>query len=301
MLNVISEEMKKKKTLIFGGSGLVGSRISELLSDRITVFSPTRKEVDINEIDQVKRAINNIMPDWIIYAAGVTNPDEAEQQKEHAMAINATVPGVITKIARTSKIPMLYFSSDSVFSGAQMDRPYTEDDSLDPVNFYGLTKKIGEEYVLDAFQKNCVVRIITVYSHFSKKKLDIARLAVQSFQQSNSFSGIIDQYMNPTYVDDIAKGVSRIIERDINGVLHFGASDFMTNYDFIKTIAHSCGFGSAKVQRVTLKTFNKNKNAKRGQYVWLNTNKARNLLGEDTISSISEGISRFWQNLMKSR
>lgn len=285
-----------KKILLFGGSGLVGSRIYKLSPKHFTVIAPTRDLIDVTRVDQIQESIRSLRPDSIIYAAAVSNPETAELEKDRAMQLNATSPAMIAEEAAKYHIPLLYLSTDAVFLGAQNHRPYREDDPLDPVNFYGFTKQKGEESVLSMSPKNCVLRLITVYSHFYPRKLDIARMAVQSFRAGKSFIGIVDQYFNPTYVDDVSAAVFGIIEKEIRGVLNFGAADYMSNYEFIKTIARVCGFSDAEVKEVTLMEFYKAHRAKRGHFVWLDTKKARKLLGKGVVSSIENGIDRFWRN-----
>ncbi len=285
-----------KKILLFGGSGLVGSRIREILSTSYAIIAPTRSDVDVADASQATESMRGIKPDVIIYAAAISNPDVAEKKKEYAMLINATAPGVIASLAAKNLVPVLYLSTDAVFPGDQKERPYKEDDVVDPVNYYGFTKQKGEENVLDAFEKNCVLRLITVYSHFYPRKQDLARLAVRAFQSGEEFTGIIDQYFNPTYVDDAVWAIDYVIKKKIHGVLHFGAADSVSNYEFVKRIARIGGFSKANIREVALEDFYRGTRTKRGRYVWLDTSKAKEVLGEDVVLPIDTGIQRFWQN-----
>lgn len=275
---------------------MVGSRILELLSSRYTIIAPRRDEVNISDKAQIKDTIQAIKPNHIIYAAAVSNPDAAEEQKEYAMHINAIVPGFIANLAAKGRFPLLYFSTDAVFPGYQKDRPYKENDRVDPVNYYGITKQKGEENVLSASGGNCVLRLITVYSHYYPKKKDTVRLAASAFQNGKQFTGIVDQYFNPTYVDDAVLAVDRVIEKKVKGVLHFGAAEFVSNYEFIEHIARVGGFHGIDIKKITVKDFCKGRKAKLGKYVWLDTAKAKNLLGEDAVLPVEKSLKRFWKH-----
>ena len=70
------------KILVFGGSGLVGSRFIKLNSDNFEINSPSATEVDILSQDQISKAVESFNPDSIINFAAYTNVEEAENQKE---------------------------------------------------------------------------------------------------------------------------------------------------------------------------------------------------------------------------
>lgn len=285
-----------KKVVLFGGSGLIGSEIQNLLSHSYSIIAPSHQEVDVTNKDTIMNCIRSIKPDSIIYSAAVSNPDIAEKNQTYAMDINATAPLIISEVAKKYGSSLIYLSSDAVFRGDKKNQPYDEEDKTDPINFYGFTKQKGEEHVLGISSSNCVMRLITVYSHYYPRKLDIARLAIKAFMNKDPFTGIIDQYMNFTYINDAVYAVSRIIDKKISGIIHVGSEDFMSNYDFINTLADISGFGDISIQAITLAEFNINKKAKRGNFIWLRTKKAQRLLGEDIIVPIKSGLIRFWQN-----
>ncbi len=285
--------MKSRKILLFGASGMVGSRILDLKPENINFVAPSRKELDLVNSAHFSQYIENHNPDMIVYAAGIVRQDQAEQEQEAALLLNTKVPGLISKIASKNSIPLVYFSTDAVFDGKKSESPYLEEDRKNPVNFYGLTKAKGEDLVLSASNKNLVIRLISVYSGNYGNKIDFARRGLEILLKGMKYDAIEDLYFNPTYVDDAANGFLKSIEKNISGILHVAAVDQITNYGFLKLIAKEFQLNAGLVSPVKFKNFFKENSAKRGQFTWLDTSKAQKLLGTNTLHTNFENIKKF--------
>lgn len=284
--------------LLFGGSGLLGSKIRELLATRYTIISPPRERVDLRKKQHIEKILSETNAACIVYAAGETNVDRAEEFREYAKKVNSEAIASIVKQAARDKIPVIYFSTDAVFKGDQSERPYKEDDLVSPLNFYGVTKAKGESHVLSASSANLVVRLITLYSSYFPKKLDFARNTLLKLSENKQCFGITDQHFNPMFSNDAAKGLAAVIEKKVSGIIHFGAKDYMSNYQFARNIAHRFGYDDDLVIPITLSDFLKGKKAKRAKYTWLDTTKAREQLGEELLHTNNQNIDIFYRELL---
>src|SRR3989344_4872146 len=146
------------KILGTGLSGLVGSRIVELLSDRFEFEQPV---FDITQKIEVNSIIHNSNSEILLHLAAKTNVDECELDKPYgihgeAWKINVLGTQHITEAANATNKKVIFISTDFVFDGTQ--NTYTEDDTPHPINWYALTKYEGEKIVL-ASSKNTVIRI----------------------------------------------------------------------------------------------------------------------------------------------
>src|SRR5438105_2977605 len=130
----------KQKILLFGGSGLVGSRILQLLSERFEFIAPTHDQVDLTNSAQIQQNIAFIKPEQILYAAGYTNVDKAEEEQEMCSALNAKAVKDIAEVASSDKIPVHYLSTDYVFDGEKSNSAYTEEDEPNPLATYAKSK-----------------------------------------------------------------------------------------------------------------------------------------------------------------
>jgi len=149
------------RVLILGGSGMLGHRlwveISKVHQTWITVRTsahiiPDLPGVDRNHIreyveatnyDEVIRALASIQPDVIINCIGLVKQLPLSNDPLTSLEINALLPHRISLISKASKIRMIHFSTDCVFSGKKKS-PYTEDDQSDAEDLYGRSKFLGE-------------------------------------------------------------------------------------------------------------------------------------------------------------
>src|SRR3990167_11530025 len=143
----------KHPVLATGFSGLVGSRVKELLNDKFDfVDLSLATGVDITNRDQVEDIIGKSPSRMVLHMAAKADVDGCEDDKilgEEGAAWIVNVQGTENgaESARKNNKRLLYISTDFVFDGTQ--EYYTESDRPNPVNWYGITKYKGEEIVLN--------------------------------------------------------------------------------------------------------------------------------------------------------
>lgn len=285
------------KVLVFGGSGLIGSRIRQLFQTKYQIVAPSHLQVDVGNKKQTEQIIKTSKPNYIIYATGLSSPDQAEQYPKLAYLLNAQAPAFIARVAATLNIPILYFSTDAVFDGSKSNKPYLEDDKTHPLSEYGKSKLLGEQGVMNVSKRNCIARIIMVYSHEVTKRKRFVQIALETLKKGEKFYGVVDQIVNPIYVDDVVAAVELLLESGSCGIYHLGARDYVTNYEFVKKIAKVFNLNENLITGISFEEFSKEKYAPRTKFCWLDTLKFRKKFGDNTLHSIDEGINLFKSNL----
>lgn len=151
------------KTLVFGGSGLLGSSIvRRLQKDNVDVISFSSSDCDLVNLSnprEVERVINCIKPDTIYHCAGlvggiganIANPYEFLMMNTH-MAIN-----VITAVVNCD-VENFYYMSSSCAYPAICDQPMKEEyiltGSVEETNGgYAVAKIVGMEATKAARKK----------------------------------------------------------------------------------------------------------------------------------------------------
>lgn len=287
-------KLRAEKLLIFGGSGMLGSRIVDILSKDFLIDSPTHEELDLHSVKSLKQIILGGEYSAIIYAAGLTNQEVCEKEKADAKFLNSKVAGLIAKEAKKSNSKLVYFSTDAVFSGKEKVS-YKEEDKRNPVNYYGYTKALGEDLVLGENSNNLVIRVASLYTHNFLKKTDFARKSLEFLMTGKECVGIEDQFFNPTYTELAANVLKKSFDKNVKGIVHVGTKDVISNLNFIKLLAEKFNFSKSLVKSVKFNDFFKNATFPRGQHQILSTDKANQLFG-NIITTNDKNISEFKKN-----
>ena len=183
-----------KKLLLFGSTGQLGSQLIRVLKDDYTIIEVNHKDLDFTNFYLIEDIIFKNNPDIIINSMAMTDVDRCEENKTDAYRINAEA---IKHIVRPLKITESYYiniSTDYVFSGS--DGNYSENSIAEPVNYYGLSKLIGDTYAL-SYDNSLVIRSsgiflnkgfpLFVYNKLKKMKgFTPFRAIIHLFQQITS-------------------------------------------------------------------------------------------------------------------
>lgn len=239
--------------LVFGKNGQIATALREILPDATFLSS---QEANFLDPQGVVDVLNKIKPTVVINASAYTAVDQAEQEKDKALTINATTPGAIAKWCCEHSATMIHYSTDYVFSG-EGERPWLETDPTSPVNWYGETKLRGEKAIQDAGCPAYIFRISWVYSPWGTNfPKTILRLA----NEREELKIVNDQWGAPTDARDVAKLTAQLansLEKKSDcpatGIYHLRFEDFQTWYQFAQKIitdARTAGL-LLKVQQIS--------------------------------------------------
>jgi dTDP-4-dehydrorhamnose reductase len=212
--------MGKKRVLIFGGTGMLGSVFLEVLQDHFDIISLDRTDGDILSFPMVLNQISSHSPDVILNFAAYTDVERAEGDgMMDAYSVNALGAQNIAKAASAFGIPLVFLSTDYVFDGKK-DTPYLPSDHPHPINNYGMSKYLGEELTKREYSEAIIVRTSALYGgplfgnpwakrHFINSLLE--RLKTQK-----ELSIVSDSFTLPTSCADLSKALWNIIDHPEN-------------------------------------------------------------------------------------
>jgi dTDP-4-dehydrorhamnose reductase len=248
------------KIALTGASGLVGSRIVELLNNDFTFISLPQNQMDITDREAVVRKVINTDFDIFLHLAGYTNVDNAEKEKRVAFKINRDGTKNVHDAVRKKGKKFIYISTDFVFDGK--NPPYFEDSKPNPISLYGLSKYEGEK-VLD--ERAMIVRISYPYRKSFELKKDFVQTIRGLLEKGKPLAMVTDSLMTPTFIDDIAFALKYLFINFSEGVFHINGADSLSPYEAGKIIAKTCGLDQTLILPTTYEAYFQGK-AFRSQY-----------------------------------
>jgi len=291
----VRKRKKMKKIIVLGGSGLVGSRFLQL-SPNLEIDSPSSSQVNISNFYTLQDYLNSSNADTVINFAAFTNVDKAEEEKDNeeglVYKLNVTAAENIAKLCKEVGKHLIHISTDYVFDGTS-EVPYKEEDTPGSVNWYGKTKYLGEQKVLEQDSSFCIARIEMPYSAKYEVKKDIVRTFLELLKQGKEINAIFDQKITPTLSDTICFALQKLIEFRSSGIYHLSSTDEITVFVFATLIAEKFNLDKNLVKRVRFSDYNQTRTAKRPQNTFLDTSKFVQEFGSGILKTVSESLDEF--------
>lgn len=269
---------------IIGSLGQLGSDLVQICQiENIAFNACDLPEIDITSIGSISAALNKNKPAVIVNCAAYTAVDKAEEEKDMAYLINGQGAGNLAIYAKEIDIPLIQISTDYVFSG-EANKPYKEDDAVDPQGVYGLSKLEGEKIVLNNWGKSIIIRTSWLYGINGH---NFVKTMYKLMKEKEKIRVVSDQFGSPTWSFDLARAIIDIIinkkiENACGNIFHYCNSGFTSWHGFAQEIFNLLMEKGIKLdcQRVrAIPTSGYPTPAKRPAHSVLNTDKIGKLLG----------------------
>lgn len=243
------------KILITGANGMLAKAVRERFMEHELILTDvvgTELSLDITNLEEVEKFVENVKPDVIINCAAYTAVDKAESEEELAKKINADGPKNLAIAANKNNCKLVHISTDYVFGGdLSLEEIYKEDDPKAPVTAYGRTKLAGEEAIEENTKDFYIFRTAWLYGDGK----NFVRTMLKFGKEKEEVSVVYDQHGSPTYAVDLADIIYQALEKEIPyGIYHTTNLGFTTWYDFTKKIYEIAGI-SCRVNPVTSEQF----------------------------------------------
>jgi dTDP-4-dehydrorhamnose reductase len=247
----------KPKIIGTGLTGLVGSRIIELLKDKFE-FIDFSLDKGINILDQnsLSQAFASHQDAAaVIHLAAFTDTNAAWEQRgdKSGLCYQLNVVGTknILNLAQKNNQYFIYISTDFVFDGAKTT-PYAESDTPNPIEWYGETKYIGEQVVLNSRHPSAITRITYPYRANFELKPDIVHKVLTKLQAGDIVKMFSDQICTYTFIDDIAVALGQFLDKKYTGIYHLVGSSSHSPFDMAKLVAQTFAYDPNLVQASSL-------------------------------------------------
>ncbi len=230
-----------KRLLLIGATGQLGSAIvSDAQSFGFEPIHFPKQELDITNAVQVEEKLKTIRPDIIINTAAYHVVAQCEDDPEEAMRMNAVAVYRLAKACRQHHATFVTYSTDYVFDG-EKGSAMTEEDSVHPLQVYGISKVAGEYAALAAYPEGSfVIRTSGLYGGKGgsrSKGGNFVLTIIKEVAGKNILEVSNEQIVNPTFAGDLSKATLQLLSRDAEpGIYHLGSEDHCSWAEFTAEI-----------------------------------------------------------------
>ncbi len=231
---------------ITGVRGQLGSALARRIraEDRAGGDLP---ELSIEDEAGVRTAVASARPDVLVHCAAMTDVDGCARDPERAHRINAVGARIAAAAAAECGASLVYVSTNEVFDGTKGE-PYTETDSPNPINAYGRSKLEGEILAAEANERCWIVRTSWLYGAGGRNFVHRVRALAD---ENGSLRVVTDEFSSPTWVEDLADAMLRLIAAAPHGIYHVAASGGCSRYTFARTVLDLTGRGHVPIEPIT--------------------------------------------------
>ncbi len=227
------------KVLVTGSNGQLGKTLKQLsskYSDKIEFTFATKQALDITNNQEVSNFFSRTHYDYCVNCAAYTNVEQAEIISEAAFKVNAEAVLYLAEECKKTNTILIHISTDYVFDGIK-NRPYTEEDFTNPINEYGKSKLLGENFVKQTLNKYFIIRTSWLYSIHGKNFL---KTIVSKINENEKLNISTSQKGSPTSCKEVSLFIVHLIKtgQEQYGVYNFSALGEATWYDFALQISN---------------------------------------------------------------
>ena len=300
--------MSNLPILITGSNGLLGQKLVKLFLKKNIPFLATSQgsnrnpdcpdeyyqSLDVTDSEAIELLFANKCFRAVIHTAAMTNVDQCETDRFGCDKLNVEATKLLWTVCKAHDIHFQLLSTDFIFDGEKGN--YNEDDTPNPLSYYGQSKVKAEQLLVNDPNENwSIIRTIIVYGvahNMSRKNLVL--WAMDAIPKGEEMRIVNDQFRAPTWADDLALGCWLAIEKRAKGIFHISGSETKSVFDWVVTVGRHFGWSTENVKPIASSTLNQA--AKRPPKTGFNLNKANKVLGykprrmEEVLDQLAEEL-----------
>lgn len=227
---------------------------------------------------------------YVLHLAALADVDKCETEKELAYKVNVLGTRNIVESCKKYNKKLIHISTDFVFGSDEPE--YFEDSKRKAVNYYAETKILAEDEAMKGLdEKNWIIlRLSHPYKLLveNEPKKSFFQRMYEVLEAKKELKAIDDFYSRPTYIDDIAKVVDKLIKLNLHGIFNCVGENLLTGKEEAEQICDIFGFGKDLIKPVNLESYFENR-AKRPHRLNLNNDKIKRETGIQ-MKTFKEGL-----------
>ena len=249
------------RILVTGSNGLLGQKLVELLLTKDDYLIATAKSklaidlpkgefhsLDITNVNEIEKVIQQSKPDAIINTAAMTQVDHCETEREKCWANNVTAVESLVKVCEKTKTQLIHVSTDFIFDGTR--GPLDESEKPNPLSYYGESKLAAEVAIQKSNIDWAILRTVLVFGVTKDmSRSNIVLWVKKSLEEGKVINVVNDQWRTPTLAEDLAMGCYLAATKKIKGIYNISGDEMMTPYDIAIKTADFFGLDKSLIQQ----------------------------------------------------
>ena len=233
------------KVAVIGANGQLGSDICQSFSNTCEIVSLTHNDIEISDIDSVKKIIRSIKPSIVINTAAFHDVIKCEENPELSFQINGIGSLNLARLSNDLGYILVHYSTDYVFNGLKRT-PYIEEDRENPLNIYAVTKLSGEHLIKNNCEKYYIIRISGIYGKVPcrAKGGNFITTMIKLSKEKPKVKVVNDEILTPTPTTEISNNTLILIQNANYGIYHMTSEGQCSWFDFAKVIFKTLGLAT---------------------------------------------------------
>jgi dTDP-4-dehydrorhamnose reductase len=286
------------KVLLLGQSGQLAQELRLSAPAMIQLKVLSFQQFSCLAMDELRILFQTYQPHWVINAVAFNAVDQAQLQPELALAGNFYLVQKLQQLCALNHSQLLHISSDYVFDGS-VQRPYQTDDSPNPLNQYGKSKLLAEQWLQAEYaEQSVIIRTSWLYSAYGK---NFVKTMLQLMQTKPQLKVVQNQLGSPCWTFGLAQVIWQLIGSSAvdPGLYHWADSGYCTRYQFvleIQTIGLKLGLLNHKAELIAVAAEDFALAAERPAFSALDSSTLRQLLALPALSwqqQLTRALSKF--------
>jgi dTDP-4-dehydrorhamnose reductase len=248
------------KYLILGANGLIGQHFVRLCKKKGIDYVGTRYSregeglIPFNQLEfaGIPVFFDEVSPTVVVNSIGLAGGvNFCEENPGIGRRYHVDATKIMADWCRQNRAVFVYISTDYVFDGK--NPPYKEDDRTNPLNLYGELKLEGEQYIRANLETYVIARTTNVYGWDPETKTpNFLMHLMNTLKEKDSIKVPGFLYGNPTYVGDLAGGITGLIEKQYYGLFHIVGSENINRYDWALKLVEMVGLKGKAIEKIEI-------------------------------------------------
>jgi dTDP-4-dehydrorhamnose reductase len=229
----------KAPILVLGAGGQLGKEWKFYFDKNdVEARYASSSDINITNFDETARAFEIVKPKYVINCAAYTKVDQAEDEPEKAMLVNADAVQNLARLCREYDATLVHYSTDYIFPGKIEDREkkpngYDEEFPTNPINVYGETKFKGEQLLKQETDNYLIIRVAWLCGRFGN---NFVKTMLRLGRERDELSVVNDQFGAPSFAFNVVENTIALLRQQKTGTWHIASSGITNWYEFASLI-----------------------------------------------------------------